>query len=83
VILRPRRLALALAAGEVSEREKFHYLLVSALIGILVPSQLAGWTGWSRFRVAFVAVSLLVTIVGLLACFQANSRGDNRAFLER
>jgi hypothetical protein len=36
---------MALAAGEVSEREKFQYLLVWALIGILVPGQLGGWAG--------------------------------------
>jgi hypothetical protein len=83
VILRPRRLAMALAANEVSEREKFQYLLVWAVIGIALPSQLGGWTGWSRGRVAFLLAGLLITIVGLLACFRANARGDNRAFLER
>ncbi len=28
-------------------------------------------------------VSLLITIGGLVVCFQANAYGDNRAFLER
>jgi hypothetical protein len=83
VILRPARLAGALAAGEVSEREKFLYLLVWAVVGILVPSRVGGWAGWSSVRVALVVVSLLITIGGLLVCFQANARGDNRAFLER
>ncbi len=83
MILRPRRLAGALAAGELSEREKFHYLLVWAVIGILVPSHLGGWTDWSRIRVAFVVVSLVIAVIGLLTCFGANARGDNRAFLER
>jgi len=83
VILRPRRLAAALAAGDVSEREKFQYLLVWALISIMIPRHFGGWTGWSAVRVTFLAVSLLITILGLLACFQANARGDNRAFVER
>jgi hypothetical protein len=83
VILRPRHLADALASGEVSEREKFQYLLVWAAVGILLPARLGGWTGWSHIRVAFLVASLLITIVGLQACFRANARGDNRAFLER
>jgi hypothetical protein len=83
VILRPRRLAVALAAGELSEREKFQYLLFGAIIDVLLPSQVAGWTNWTRDRVMFVAVSLVITVVGLLACFHANVRVDNRNFLER
>jgi hypothetical protein len=83
VILRPSRLAAAFAAGEVSEREKFQYLLVWALIGLLVPSHAEGWTGWTGVRAAFVAASLLVTSIGLVACAQANARGDDRAFVER
>ena len=38
---------------------------------------------WDHLRLLFVAPSLLITAVGLFACFQANARGDNRAFLER
>ena len=38
---------------------------------------------WSRGRVAFLLVSLLISIVGLVACFRANAGRDNRAFLER
>jgi hypothetical protein len=83
VVLRPRHLADALASGEVSEREKFQYLLVWAAVGIVLPARLGGWTGWSHVRVAFLVASLLITIVGLLACFRANARGDDRAFLER
>lgn len=83
MILRPRRLAVALATGRLTEREKFHYLLISAVIGLLVPSQFEGWSGWTRLRAAFVAIGLLITLVGLVACFRANARGDDRAFLER
>lgn len=83
MILRPRRLAVALATGELSEREKFHYLLAWAVIGIVAPSQVGGWTDWSRLRVTFAVVSLVIWVIGLLACFGANARGDNRAFLER
>ena len=83
MILRPRHLADALASGEVSEREKFQYLLVWAAVGIVLPARLGGWTGWSQVRVAFLVASLLTTTVGLLACFRANARGDDRAFLER
>jgi hypothetical protein len=83
VILRPRRLATVLAAGELSEREKFQYLRVWGILTVFLPGRLPGWTDWSPGRVTFVVLSLLITIVGLLACFRANARGDGRAFLER
>jgi hypothetical protein len=83
VILRPGRLAEALAAGSLSEREKFHYLLVwtavMAVVGPLVGTSLR----WDRLRLISIAPGLLINLVGLLACFTANARGDNRAFLER
>lgn len=66
MILRPRRLAVALATGRLSERDKFHYLLVSAAIGLLVPSRFEGWSGWTRLRVVFVALGLFVTLMGLV-----------------
>ena len=74
---------MARAAGEVSEREKFQYLLTWAVIGIALPTHLGGWTAWGRGRVAFLLAGLLITMVGLVACFRANASGDNRAFLER
>jgi hypothetical protein len=83
VILRPKRLAVALAAGELSERDKFLYLILWAVIGALAEGQRATWNGWSRGRVVFVLVGLAISVVGLFACVQANARGDNRAFLER
>jgi hypothetical protein len=83
VILRPRRLAIALAAGELSEREKLQYLLFGAIIDVLLPGQYGGWSVWTRDRIVLLAANLIITVVGLVACFQANVRVDNRGFLER
>jgi hypothetical protein len=83
VILRPGRLAAALAASELSERDKFHYLLAWALIGVFINPLVGISHRWDHLRILSVVPSLLITAVGLVACFQANARGDNRAFLER
>ena len=83
MILRPRRLAAALATGALSERDKFQYLLAWTLLGGFI-NQLVGTSSrWDQLRVLAVVPSLLITAVGLVACFQANRPGDNRAFLER
>jgi prolipoprotein diacylglyceryltransferase len=83
VILRPRRLADALAADSLSERDKFHYLLIWAVFGIVVGQLVGTSPRWDNLRLLATAPSLLITVAGLVACFQANARGDNRAFLER
>jgi len=83
VILRPRRLAAAFAAGALSEREKLHYLLVWAALGLLAPSRFEAGATWNGARLAFMTGGLLISIVGLLACFEANTRGDGRSFVER
>ena len=83
MILRPRRLADALAANALSEPEKFQYLVLWAVAGILFGAGVGGWDAWTRSRVASLALLAAVTVVGLRVCFRANTRGDNRAFLER
>jgi hypothetical protein len=83
MILRPRRLADALAANALSEREKFHYLLLWAVAGTLLSAGVGTWGPWTRSRVASLVLLAVVTVFGLIICFRANARGDNRAFLER
>jgi hypothetical protein len=83
MILRPRRLADALATNTLSEAQKFQYLLLWTLSGVLLQQHGGTWEGWTRPRMAFVALSILITVLGLTWCFQTNARGDNRAFLER
>ena len=83
VILRPARLAAALARNELSERDKLVYFLVWAVAGLLIEARTGNWEGWTRLRITFETSCLLVTVAGILACFHANARGDNRAFLER
>jgi hypothetical protein len=76
-------LAEALAAGSLSEREKFHYLLVWTVVASVVGQVIGTSLRWDRLRLMSIAPGLLINLVGLLACFKANARGDNRAFLER
>lgn len=82
MILRPSRLADALAANALSERQKFQYLLVWAISGVLLQHH-GGSQAWGWPRLSFLGLSLLITLAGLIACFQANVRGDNQGFLER
>ncbi|HET6837842.1 MAG TPA: hypothetical protein VFH24_07340 [Gemmatimonadales bacterium] len=83
MILRPARLAAALARDELSQGDKLTYLLVWAVTGLVISANTGTWEGWTRLRITFETGSLLITVAGILACFQANARGDNRAFLER
>jgi hypothetical protein len=83
MILRPRRLADALGANALSEREKFHYLLLWAVAETLLGAGVGPWGPWTRSRVASLVLLAVVTVFGLIICFRANARGDNRAFLER
>ena len=83
MILRPRRLADALAAGRLSERDKLSYLLVWPVVGTAAEYYRASVQSWSQPQMAFVAAAVLISILGLLVCFRANVQGDNRSFLER
>jgi hypothetical protein len=83
MILRPRRLADALAANALSEREKFHYLILWAVAGTLLGTGLGSWDAWTWSRVASLALLAVITVLGLVICFRANARGDDQAFLER
>jgi hypothetical protein len=83
MILRPRRLADALAANALSEREKFHYLLLWAVAGTVLGAGIGSWDAWTWSRVASLALLGVITVLGLVICFRANAHGDNQAFLER
>jgi hypothetical protein len=83
MILRPRRLADALAANALSEREKFQYLILWAVAGTFLGAGLGVGEAWTWSRLAALSLLAAVTVAGLVLCFQANTRGDNQAFLER
>lgn len=77
-----RRLALALRAGRVSERQKAQYLIAGSVISGLGVSAGLRALGSAATALPFLA-SLLVTVAGLRACQGANQRGDDTAFVER
>ena len=83
MILQPGRLADALAANSLSERDKFHYLVLWAVAGTLLGTGFGSWNAWTWSRVAYLAVLGLITVLGLVVCFRANARGDNQSFLDR
>jgi hypothetical protein len=78
-----KQLAIDLRDNKVSEQDQMWYLLayvvltsLSALVAKWVPSEY-GLSGIASI------VDLGVTIIGLLVCYSANSRGDARDFILR
>lgn len=60
MILRPRRLADALAANTLPEAQKFHYLLLWAVSGVFLEQRGSTWDSWTGSRVAFIGVTTLI-----------------------
>jgi hypothetical protein len=80
-----QQLALELQDGKVTEREKMWYLF-AWMIGTALVIELAGWVPANESSAATITASIAsvaVNIIGLLICYQANSRGDNRDFVVR
>ncbi len=79
-----RQLAFDLREGKVTQRQQMWYLfayVVLTTLSILLldwfPSESSFWS-----KISDVAVAA-VTVVGFLACYQANSRGDDDDFVIR
>jgi len=78
-----RQLALDLREGKVTEQDEVRYLFayviwtsISILVLKWIPSE------YALSKIADIA-ELGVTIIGLLICYKANSRGDGREFVVR
>jgi hypothetical protein len=80
-----RQLASDLQDGKVTERQKMWYLFVW-VVGTALVIELAGWVPANESSAVTIMASIAnvaVSIIGLLICYQANSRGDDREFVVR
>jgi hypothetical protein len=78
ILERPQRIADALKNNLLTEKEKFRFFLAAILVN--------GIFGTRSFIFEFNFYTLIefgLTIGGTWWCFQENSQGDNRQFLER
>jgi hypothetical protein len=78
-----RQLASDLQEGKVAERQKMWYLF-AYVVPVSLELMLVKWipSEYALSKMADFAV-LGVTIIGLLACYRANSRGDGKDFVVR
>jgi hypothetical protein len=83
VLWRARALALELRDGRVAEREKLGYLLVGLVIQAVIGHASLLSTLRSLSMALGILVALAISVVGAIAAFRANARGDGRQFLER
>jgi len=81
------RLADDLREGRVSEREKLRYLLLLVALHSLAGSGSASVVDALRSdrpgAALWPLLGFVIAVVGLVACFRANARGDGRHFLDR
>ena len=79
-----KTLARELAEGKVTQTEKMKYLLAYAILSTIVV-QLVGWSGEhvSPILILQAVGVLVITVVGILACYQANRKGDGNEFIDR
>lgn len=73
-----------LIADSLTEREKFSYVFVltisyslAASIGAFLPQEV------SEIAIIGHVVILLLTVIGIIWCFQINQNGDGKNFVER
>jgi hypothetical protein len=78
-----QQLASDLQEGKVTEQQKMWYLF-AYVVPVSLELMLVKWIP-SEYALSTMAnfAELAVTIIGLLACYQANSRGDGRDFVVR
>ena len=78
-----RQLAQDLREGSVTERQQMWYFFayaVSTSVYVLVSEWIP--SEYNLSKIGDIA-SLGVTIIGVLACYQVNSRGDDKQFVVR
>jgi len=77
-----KKLRNELITGSVSEKEKMKYLLATMTL-YAVSGQLGGSDISGGYFLAETLSIIFVTIIGILVCFDANSQGDGKDFIER
>ena len=79
-----KALAGELKDGTLSQRERFKYLLILAVIsaaaieGERYVSEQPSLPMWVES-----ALAIVITVVGIWVCYRANRKGDDREFIDR
>jgi hypothetical protein len=77
-----KALAQDLKAGQVSQKEKMKYFLVTIIVQMLMTSMPAQPSLQYGDFIRTVIFSI-ITAIGIVVCYKANSRGDDKEFVER
>ncbi|GAE35153.1 hypothetical protein [Halalkalibacter akibai] len=82
IIWNIEKLALKLKNNEITEKEKFIYFFIYIV--------LSGFVGYYTIefasnlqRMIELLITSIITILGLLFCFNINQKGDGKVFIER
>ncbi len=78
ILHRPKRIANDLKNNLLTEQEKFYFILA----GIIFNGTYGTVSFINNFSI-YTLIEYALTIGGSWWCFQENSRGDNRQFLDR
>lgn len=76
-----KALAQDLREHKVSEYDKMRYFLVMTIA--LVLSSYLSVEQFSKLLLLELLLSLIISCVGVIACYRANKAGDNKQFIER
>lgn len=87
ILQRPQTISDALRDNTLTERDKLNFLWVIVFINSLITQKSYLSTFLQLFQSPVFgllnSLPLGITIWGILVCFRANRRGDNRQFLDR
>jgi hypothetical protein len=79
----PRSIAAALRSDTLSEHDKYRFTLAAVLLRGLIGSTAVIAAHATLGSLLSAILALLISGVGLHACYARNRAGDNRAFVER
>jgi len=72
-----------LKANKVYQKEKMKYLLVSTILEMLISLLPLQYSTFGYLEFVQTVLYILILTIGILLCYEANSRGDNKEFVER
>jgi hypothetical protein len=78
ILQRPQRIAEDLRNNLITEREKFYFFLVGVIL-----DGFYGVRSFISYFSIYTFIEYVLILGGIWWCFQANSNGDNRQFLDR
>ncbi len=95
IVFNPVKLALSLARGELTEKQKFRYLFTYICVSLVVSLVLAlgfalpsapkgsGVTSAQSYSIIAEVIGLIMFMIGIVIAYQVNEKGDNKDFVLR